>query len=438
MTSEGSFVQPAIPRFVGHYDHWSMLMENFLRSKEYWHVVETGISAATDNVDLSDEQRKEVAEQRLKDLRAKNYLFQAIDRSIFETILDKETSKGIWDSMKKKFQGNARVKRAQLQALRKDFKTLHMKEGETVSDYFARTLTNKMRFHGEKMSDVTVIEKILCSMTSKFNYVVCSIEESKDLDAMSIDELQSSLLVHAQRMQGYIVEEQALQITHDNNFGKPSRGRSSFRGRGRGRERQGIDKSLVECFYCHDLGHFQYECPRKGRRNESQLNFTEATNDEPLLLMAYTEIEETEKLCSEDKKLCSEASDILEDDDHTMEMFFMAPEFIEERLDKELCSYCEGPEIPADVEDDHMMEMIDNHTMKMLLMAHVKKVPDETTWFLDSGCSNHMCGHKEFFSEIDESFRKSIPTLVWWEKAKFIFKSIKFHKSLQRYSIFMS
>jgi hypothetical protein len=35
-----------------------MLMENFLRSKEYWHVVETGISAAADNVDLSDEQRK--------------------------------------------------------------------------------------------------------------------------------------------------------------------------------------------------------------------------------------------------------------------------------------------------------------------------------------------------------------------------------------------
>jgi len=295
MTSEGSFIQPAIPRFVWHYDHWSMLMENFLRSKEYWHVVEAGICAATDNVDLTDEQRKEVADQRLKDLRAKNYLFQAIDRSILETILDKETSKGIWDSMKKKFHGNARVKRAQLQALRKDFETLHMKEGENVSDYFARTLTitNRMRFHGEKISDVTVIEKILRSMTSKFNYVVCSIEESKDLDTMSIDELQSSLLVHAQRMQGYIVEEQALQITHDNNFGRPSRGRSSFRGRGRGRERQGTDKSLVECFYCHDLGHFQYECPRKGRRNESQVNFTEAINDEPLLLMAYTEIEET-------------------------------------------------------------------------------------------------------------------------------------------------
>ena len=210
MTSEGSFVQPAIPRFVGHCDHWNMLMENFLRSKEYWQVVETGVSAATDDTDLSDEQLKVIADQRLKDLRAKNYLFQAIDRSILQTILDKGTSKGIWDSMKKKFQGNARVKRAQLQALRKDFEILHMKDGETVSDYFSHTLTitNKLRFLGETLNDVTVIEKILRSMTSKFDYVVCSIEESKDLDTMSIDELQSSLLIHEQRMHNHVVEEQ--------------------------------------------------------------------------------------------------------------------------------------------------------------------------------------------------------------------------------------
>jgi len=48
-----------------------MLMENFLRSKEYWYVVETEISAAVDNVDLLDEQRKEVADQRLKDYEQK-------------------------------------------------------------------------------------------------------------------------------------------------------------------------------------------------------------------------------------------------------------------------------------------------------------------------------------------------------------------------------
>ena len=38
-----NFAQPAIPRFDDYYDHWAMLMENFVRSKEYWSIVENGI-----------------------------------------------------------------------------------------------------------------------------------------------------------------------------------------------------------------------------------------------------------------------------------------------------------------------------------------------------------------------------------------------------------
>jgi len=83
MTSENSFVQPAIPRFDGHYDHWSMLMENFVRSKEYWNLIEVGITAAAEDNDLGE---KAIEDLRLKDLKAKNYMFQAIDRSILETI----------------------------------------------------------------------------------------------------------------------------------------------------------------------------------------------------------------------------------------------------------------------------------------------------------------------------------------------------------------
>jgi hypothetical protein len=125
MASENSFVQPAIPRFDGHYDHWSMLIENFLRSKEYWDLIETGITAAAEGSNFSEIQQKTYEDQKLKDLKAKNYLFQAIDQSILETILKKDTTKDIWDSLKQKYQGIARVKRAQLQALRKEFEVLH-------------------------------------------------------------------------------------------------------------------------------------------------------------------------------------------------------------------------------------------------------------------------------------------------------------------------
>ncbi|TXG53999.1 hypothetical protein EZV62_019255 [Acer yangbiense] len=117
----------------------------------------------------------------------------------------------------------AQVKRAQLQALRREFEVLHMKVGETVNEYFARTLTiaNKMKANGENKGDFAIIEKILRSLTQKFDHVVCSIEESKDLDILSTDELQSSLIVHEQRMMAHVEEEQALKVTH----GDQSRGR---------------------------------------------------------------------------------------------------------------------------------------------------------------------------------------------------------------------
>ena len=110
MTSKSTFVQPAILKFDGHYDHWAMLMENFLRSKEYWSLVENGIPATVEREEFTEAQRKPIVEQQLKDLKVKNYLFQAIDRTIVETVLNKDTAKNIWDSMKQKYQGSTRVK----------------------------------------------------------------------------------------------------------------------------------------------------------------------------------------------------------------------------------------------------------------------------------------------------------------------------------------
>jgi len=72
---ESSFVQPAVPKFDGHHDHWAMLMENFLHSKEYWGLVENGIPAAENGVVLTDTQRQNIKDQKLKDLKAKNYQF---------------------------------------------------------------------------------------------------------------------------------------------------------------------------------------------------------------------------------------------------------------------------------------------------------------------------------------------------------------------------
>ena len=154
-----------------------------------------------------------------------------------------------------------------------------MKVGEIKNEYFARTLTiaNKMKANGETLGDVSIIENFLRSLTLKFDYVGCSIEESKDIDTLTNDELQSSLLVHEQCMSSHIEEEQTLQANHESPSGGRSQGRGSFRGRGR----QNFDKAIVECYYCHKLGRFQYECPKL----KKEVNYMKV--DEEMLLMAY-------------------------------------------------------------------------------------------------------------------------------------------------------
>ena len=150
-SNNSKYVQPAIPRFDGHCDHWEKLMESFLRSKEYWHLVEHGILVVTNKTTAAE--LKAMEEQQLKDMKIKNYLYQAINREILDTILNDNTSKDIWDSMKQKFQGFTRVKRSQLQALRREFEMLQMKEVETVNSYFAHTfkIAKSMKACGESM-----------------------------------------------------------------------------------------------------------------------------------------------------------------------------------------------------------------------------------------------------------------------------------------------
>lgn len=127
MADFANFAQPSIPKFDGFYDHWAMLMENLLRSTKFQDFIETGVTIAPENP--TPEQEKTTKDSKLLDLKVKNYLFQSIDRTIMETILIKDSAKDIWDAMRRKYQGSTKVRRAQLQALCKEFEILAMKEG---------------------------------------------------------------------------------------------------------------------------------------------------------------------------------------------------------------------------------------------------------------------------------------------------------------------
>ncbi|GAA0168536.1 hypothetical protein LIER_40584 [Lithospermum erythrorhizon] len=247
-------------------------------------MIERGYIPPLEGTLLSENQQALLDEARLQDHQVKHYLFQALDRTTFEQILDRSTSKGVWDSLKKQYGGNEKVQKYVRNAWRKEFEVLEMKKGESIESYFARVtaIFNKLRSNGEEMNNSKINEKILKMLTDQFTDVVVSIEEARNINSMTVDDLGSTLVMHEQKFnrKGEEKEDHVLKV-EERSYVR-GRGHGTFCGRGKGR--QGLNKATIECYKCHNLGHFQYECPKWNK----EANYASVEKEDDMLLMAQT------------------------------------------------------------------------------------------------------------------------------------------------------
>ena len=57
-----------------------------------------------------------------------------------------------------------------------------------------------MWVNGEKFDDQRLVEKIMCSLSARFDYVVAAIKGGKDTFTLTVEGLMSSLCLHEQQM----------------------------------------------------------------------------------------------------------------------------------------------------------------------------------------------------------------------------------------------
>ena len=76
-----------------------------------------------------------------------------------------------------------------------------MKEEENIAGYLQRVdeIVNTIRGLGEEVDEPKVVEKILRSLTARFDSKVSAIEELKELDTLSTDELHGILTAYEMR-----------------------------------------------------------------------------------------------------------------------------------------------------------------------------------------------------------------------------------------------
>ncbi|KAK0589362.1 hypothetical protein LWI29_013222 [Acer saccharum] len=374
--------QVIIPKLTkDNYDNWCIQMRALLGSQDVMDIVEDGYTEPASKEaegTLTEAQTTTLKADRKRDCKAKSIIYQGLDEATFEIIASAKSSKEVWDTLQKTYKGADKVKRIRLQTLRGEFESLRMKSNESIAEFYTRVMivANQLRRNGETLVDMRISEKILRSLDPKFDFIVVALEETKDLETMSVEELVGSLQAHEQKVSRRSddrVLEQALQSKLSLNEkryeqggtsqqgrerGRGSRGRGSgnvetrgrgrggrdtnrggrgqqnyvSRGRGQGRRggynsRPNIDKRNVQCYNCHKYGHYSNEC--RGKPNEVNENSNFAEKEQ--------------------------------------------------------------------VEGESLM-----------LMAHNSTYQNQDVWFLDSGASNHMTGRKDLFTELDEKVQGEI------------------------------
>ena len=97
--------------------------------------------------------------------------------------------------METTYEGTKKVKDIKLQMLTTRFEELKMSEDESFDLFYSKlneVVIGKFNL-GEKTKDSKIVRKILRSLPESFRVKVTSIEESKDLDDIKVQELIGSL-----------------------------------------------------------------------------------------------------------------------------------------------------------------------------------------------------------------------------------------------------
>jgi hypothetical protein len=132
---------------------------------------------------------------RLSNDKALHLLCQALSPSEFTKISNCEIVQEAWQILETTYEGTKLVKSAKLQMLISRFEEIKMLDDETFEKFYSKMsdLKNSMVSLGKSVSDVKLIRKILRSYPECIKIKVTTIEESKDLKEMKIEELVGSL-----------------------------------------------------------------------------------------------------------------------------------------------------------------------------------------------------------------------------------------------------
>eukprot|EP00253_Pinus_taeda_P032145 PITA_32145 len=233
------------PIFDGsNFVYWKVKTTTYLQSlgTKVWDIMEGGYTfPSTTPTDTAGKKQYET------NAKAINTLLGSLSQSEFVKVMQLKIAKEIWDKILLSYEGDDQMR-----------------------------LSNRMKNLGEEIKEVTLVEKVLRSLSFKFESKVSSTEEKQNLQSITMSQLHRILSAFEMRKGGPLDMREATFKSSGkgeyNELGHTSEGKqeSNFvknlqRGSGRFR-----GKLPFKCFACGRVDHCATKCPHKDKLDKGK------------------------------------------------------------------------------------------------------------------------------------------------------------------------
>ncbi|XP_070045573.1 uncharacterized protein [Nicotiana tomentosiformis] len=185
-------------------------MEYFLIAEDYelWTIVNQGPLILTKQNAQSETVPKDPSEFVAADFRmmekntkAKKILICGLSPDEYNRISVCSNAKQIWDALQTAHEGTNQVKISRIELLMRNYELFSMKESEPIQNMITRftIITNELKSLGNVFASEELVSKVLRILPASWESKVTTIQEAKELDKISLDELVGNLKTHEMR-----------------------------------------------------------------------------------------------------------------------------------------------------------------------------------------------------------------------------------------------